>query len=420
MSGYKEYSADIWDYLGDMPYMPSRLDRDELIQLGDEKRVQIWDYFFRIKPEDLGKPQKDEITEIENFIEKEISDYKQKQKAIADSINSQTRSLMQKRMRNFLYGIGGLLIAGMIYYLSEKYRLGPEFNVLCSAPLALFGLLMWVSIGFTGWDERREIRKLKNRSLVLNDEHNKTIQEKTDRKNYLRAQIRALKRQIPIPPSGDIVRVWLNEYLLELVEKAKNETGLGNRLIKIKYNPIPVFGPGELQHPDRFPPNFQDFNSNLRKHLTAKRAFQLPDGRIDVLYGIYYLEYILVADDMMATYGLFYDFITGKTHGVEMTEQYYKDVVSIVVTKEFRWIEQNEDNVKSIYIEDAPTFTLSLASGEHRTVTFVNEKYFIEIKDKIDVSEDDISQIYLIQDSQTYADSAIKALRFQLRLHKII
>jgi hypothetical protein len=71
-----------------------------------------------------------------------------------------------------------------------------------------------------------------------------------------------------------------------------------------------------------------------------------------------------------------------------------------------------------IYVDDAPTFVLSLADGEKRTVTFVNEKYFKEIKEKIDISEDNISKIYWIQDSQIAAENAIKALRFRLRKHK--
>jgi hypothetical protein len=124
---------------------------------------------------------------------------------------------------------------------------------------------------------------------------------------------------------------------------------------------------------------------------------------------------------MLATYGLFYDFITDKSHATEITEQYYNDVVSIVITTEFRWIEKkkgNQDQTREIYVENAPTFTLCLASGESRTVTFVNEKYFLEIKDKIDIAKEDISRIYLIGLSRTYANNAIKAIRYQLRLHK--
>src|SRR5690349_18880300 len=99
------------------------------------------------------------------------------------------------------------------------------------------------------------------------------------------------------------------------------------------------------------------------------------ENRFEVLYGVYYLEHILIADDMLATYGLFYDFITGKCHAEQITEQYYQDVVAITTTHEFRKIPFGVDAQETKYVEDAPTFTLSLASGEHRTVTFVSRKY---------------------------------------------
>jgi hypothetical protein len=99
-------------------------------------------------------------------------------------------------------------------------------------------------------------------------------------------------------------------------------------------------------------------------------------------------------------------------------EQYYRDVVAIATAKEFRKISVDGGGKDVIYMDDAPTFVLSLADGEKRTVTFVNEKYFKEIKEKIDISEDNISKIYWIQDSQKTVENAIKALRFRLRKHK--
>lgn len=425
MSEYKEYSKDIWDYLVDMPYLPSRADRDKLLASDNLERVQLWDYFFRIKPDDVGKPQKEEIKEIETSIQEEISKYTQRRGEISDSIRENKRTLLLKRIKNIIYGASCLIAAVFVYRFVVNSNFNINWIVACTSPLFVFGLAMWGAVSIVGWNEKREIRDLMARSGFLREEHNNKIEAAVGRKNFLKLEIKGLKKQIPKIPSGSVVRQWLEVHLIELLEESKRVTGLGNRLISIdSQNPIPVFGPGELQNPDRFPPTFKDINASddinfdVRKHLTARRAFEFADGRIDVLYGIYYLEYILIADDMLATHGLFYDFITGKSHAIKTTEQYYEDVVSIVITNEFRWIEKGESENKSLYVEDAPTFTLSLASGESRTVTFVNEKYFLEIKDKIDVAEENISKIYLIQDSRTYADNAIKALRHQLRLHK--
>jgi len=216
-----------------------------------------------------------------------------------------------------------------------------------------------------------------------------------------------------------------------LWNKSKDVTALSNRLINIESikvdqdgnplkfpNPVAVVGPAELQRPERIPLVFTR-SVDLSKHFSARRSFYMPnDNKVEVLYGVYYLEHILIADDMLATYGLFYDFITGKFHSEEITEQYYKDVVAISTTHEFREIALSIGDKESKYVEDAPTFTLSLASGEHRTVTFVSEKYFMEIKEKINLNEADVLRIYWILDAQENANMAVGALRARLRLHK--
>ncbi|HEX7679727.1 MAG TPA: hypothetical protein VF713_16470, partial [Thermoanaerobaculia bacterium] len=65
---FPPYSTSLWDYLGDMPYMPSAGDRELLKKKADAnpahaRRVQIWDYFFRPEREDVGKPIRHELTE---------------------------------------------------------------------------------------------------------------------------------------------------------------------------------------------------------------------------------------------------------------------------------------------------------------------------------------------------------------------
>ena len=76
MDKYKKYSRDIWDYIKDLPYMPSRKDRESLFNNPLKRdRVQLWDYFFRIKPEDVGKPQQNEIENIRKKIAKEITQH---------------------------------------------------------------------------------------------------------------------------------------------------------------------------------------------------------------------------------------------------------------------------------------------------------------------------------------------------------
>lgn len=429
MNEYKAYSKDIWDYLGDISYMPSRADRDKLLASDDPARVQIWDFFFQIKASDVGKPQKEEISRIEKKISEEISKYTQRQKEIRDSILKNKIILFWKRVKNFLYGIGCSILSFLIYRYTISQNIDIDTVFLCVLPFVLIAFLLWLGIIFVGRNEKRLIKNLKIETVSLHNSHNEGIRLKIERKQSLKFEIKELVKQIPTPPTGIEVDRWLNEHLDAVIEDSKRATGLvGKDLITIDApNPIAFSGPGELQDPKRFPPTFtkirasDDVNFDIKKHLSARRAFEHTNGGINVLYGVYYLECILIAKDMLATYGLFYDFITGKSHAVETTEQYYNDIVSIIITDEFRTInkvekEQNEN--KNLYIEDAPTFTMSLSSGENRTVTFVSEKYFLKIKEEIDVTEENVEKIFLIQDTRQNSGNAIKALRKQLRSHK--
>ncbi len=427
-----EYPKEIWDYLGDMAYMPSRQDREQLSKLGDQKHVAIWDYFFQINSNDVGEPQKREINRINERLREEIGRYNDRQNQIRNSIKTHRRTLFWKRVRSFLFGIGAMGISGIIYKYVGNYQFALNLIAVCLSVPLLCAMIFWVSIPFVGRNERNRIKDLKKEIVRLGNAHNQLVKKEVNRKRTLDAEIETLKRQIPPPPSGETIRSWLNDDLKNMQDHVIDLTALGTRLVDcssgifdedgnrvLQQNPIPVLGPAELQNPQKIPPPFsQEVNSDLNKHLHARRSYLMGYDRIDVLYGVYYLEYILIGNDMLATCGLFFDFINGKTYSEQITEQYYEDVVAIAIAKEFRKIVLNKDAKEIVLVEDAPTFTLSLASGEQRTVTFVSEKYFMEIRDKIDVAQDDISKIFWIRNAKETADDAMSTLRYYVRLHK--
>lgn len=388
---YSEYSKDIWDYLVYMPYMPSRSDRDNLINSGEEKRVKIWDYFFRIKTEDVGTPQKQEIALLKKSIDDEIAIHDQKVRGIKSAIENLKKLTAREELKRFVYSLGSLLL-GFLFtrYILSRLNLSFVFMLGCVSPILVYSLIMLIRVLILLANERIQVRDYTRQIKNLHVLSKEKVNVSTRRIRVLETQTRELQRQIPIPPTDTDVRTWLAKDFKELWNRSKEVTGLGTRLLNIRdsENPIPVLGPGELQQSDRIPPQYTvQIDPDRNKHLIARRAFYFDDY-IEVLYGVYYLEYILIADDMLATYGLFYDFVRGKESSEQTTEQYYKDVVAIATTKEFRKISVDSSGQDFIYIDDAPTFTLSLADGEKRTVTFVNEKYFKGIKEKINISED--------------------------------
>ena len=322
----RSYSKDIWDYLIHMPYMPSRLDRDELLKSGQEKRVKIWDYFFRVKPEDVGLPQIREIAILRKSINEEIIAHDQKVSEINSSISTLKRNAARENLGNFLYVLGDIFL-GWLLWRYILMQLNPSVTIIfiCISPLLLFGLIIIARIVMLLVTSKFRIRNYERQIINLNAFTKDKIDADRKRIRILETYIRELKQQIPVPPTDKEVRRWLNEDFKELWDKSKIVTGLGTRLLNIRnsINPIPVLGPAELQHSDRIPPQYTtQVDPDRNKHLIARRAFYY-DEYIEVLYGVYYLEYILSADDMLATYGLFYDFIRGKESSEQTTEQYY-------------------------------------------------------------------------------------------------
>ena len=102
----------------------------------------------------------------------------------------------------------------------------------------------------------------------------------------------------------------------------------------------------------------------------------LPDGTFQDFYGVYYLEFILVANDMWETMGASLISITGRAVGEHMSEKYYRDIVMLDIQHKYREVELGTD---CIIIENAPTFGMSLKSGEPVDVTFPNQEYFTKI-----------------------------------------
>jgi len=394
---YRPFSKDLWEYLGDMPYMPSRAGRDELAAGGDLKRLNLWDYFFRIRPEDVGKPQQLEIRRTRLDLDVELQEHQEHVKNIKGDILHIQRQIGKRLRGKLVPGVSLLIIGtGLAIYMFNNQGLA-NYMLYCSAPLWLVGGGFLLAALSTWRSSKREMAWLDTQIESLSELNRRKIKAARNRIAGLEVEIEYLKRQIPQPPMDSQVRAWLNDDLSALHKRCIELTGLGDRLAPVEtpdsedlaaltINPIPVMGPGELQDSKHIPRSFRrDENSDLNKHLTARRAYPFIDEvGVDVLYGVYYIKYIAVAEDMMATYGFFYDFINGKQYAERETEQYYRDVVSIATTKESRQVMLGVDSDEYILVEDAPTFTLSLPSSEIRTVTFVNQNYFQGIRDKLE------------------------------------
>jgi len=384
------YSKDVWDYLGDMPNLPSRRDRDELIALAannskHEKRVQIWDYFFHIRAEDVGKPQ---LQEIETLTRKK----------------TETLAELQAKARQQYIMTGGVaVITGIGAFAAFWFQ-----NQLIELALDGFFVLGLVGLFLVWQGSRRQVAQTKR-------VWTRAVAE-------LKKSIVILQRQIPAPATVDQINRWLEEDIDWLADHALEQTGLSKKNFNLGddlRNPICIIGPAHLQRSKSIPAPFLDPRDLDRgKHIAVSRLDFFSDKRFVDLYGVYYVEFIVVTEEVIGNYGCFWDFISGKIYNEHTSEMYYTDVVALTTRKHYHRVDLP---FFKIVLENAPTFSISLANGETIQVTYASGEYIFKWHQFLTQSPNGAFASDLkdwVRNPEVTADKALKALRMRLRKHK--
>lgn len=409
------FPKDLWDYLEDMPYMPDRADRDKLIkQEEDGKHVQIWDYFFRINPDDVGKPQRYCIGLLKKYLQTidELSD-KAKHSGSESYLYRKQIDQNKSKLKNLLF------------------RLQPEVTNLND-------------ININRWTKLQQIK-----------EQVEAVIQRLER------EVRELQKQINIlvPPSDQQVFAWLQDDLEKVkrqtLEKAGIENVLATRQFRIEDqfgsarlidNPLTFISPGQLQdfsripepyrpYPEEVVANAEKFKNLLElipvpdraKHLLARRVGVI-DERPEIIFGVYYIEHFCVGEHMLIQYSFFYDFINGKVFAEDISEHYYQEIVSIRQSKEFRRIPLDYRGDRQLEIENTPVFRISFTNGYSHSITFMNEEFFDVlkreemIKEMLGAFSDLLKGVWrseqVSETEEQVSQSAIQVLRQKLRMHK--
>jgi predicted nucleic acid-binding Zn-ribbon protein len=258
----------------------------------------------------------------------------------------------------------------------------------------------------------QKIQQIPTQIQVIRAEFETDYLQYEQRIQFLKTEISNLLAQIPSLVSDEEVETWLKEDVDNLTEVATDRSGLRDRLIPVldATNPFCIRGPAELQHNELIPIPYRERKSDRHKHLQARSFVVMPDGSFADFYGVYNIEFILVTNDVLATYGTFYDFITGRQSGERTTVQHYADVVAIRSMKGFREVEVDGD--KKIPMENVPSLSLSLMDGDKIDVTFPDREYFNQI------NADGFSPDRWRFDPHKAADNAIKAVRQKVDIAK--
>ena len=333
-----EHSRDIFDYLADVPGLPSRADRDHLVQqaLTDptkEKRVRIWDYFFPIDQEYIGKPQLREIEDLEN------------------KRNTNLRR-MQNRFTSFMAYSLGVLIASIFLYFQKFIAIAAQWSWV-GIVIGIVGAL--ASVGWYYSQKNRVAHRIEQKIALL------------------RQSIQALKTLAPALPSDTEINDWLEEDIHHLGNEALRKTFVGTPLDE-NFVPLHILAYAKLQDPLKIRKCLPDLigKPDLEKHLEAIKSGSILDEKFDIFYGIYYFEFFILRDKILANFGCFYDFITGRIYGEHTKEMYYNDIVALTIRQEYQEPRLTWLALPRITLS---TFSLSLKSGERIEVTLPSEEY---------------------------------------------
>jgi len=428
------HPTSLWDYLVDMPYMPSKRDRERIEKLASERqqprRVRIWDYFFRPRPDDVGKSVRAELRELQTLAALRESEGKQllqqssasfanfeqgwrSEHAVVEARLEEIRTNTASRERQgawkaIVTGIAlamGSVYIGILYNL-EKSPSCPFFLLfLLAFPVFVVGLVVFFAgrrrlspehIGSLVTSRQKAIQDVwgpRNSALqeAMNAERqrityatemlNDLVPHIQKRIAELENSLRHLILQIPPPPHIDVVQEWMEEELKAISEDGEDRLGIEGDLAGLRSpdNPIQLTNPAEIQSTDLIPPSYVD--SDRKKYLGARRFGTTSSDRAVRHFGVFYIEHLFVGNKLLARYSVFYDFIRGERIRESAPQQHYADVVTMEMRNEYRKVVVFDDhgNSREVELESEPSVILILKAGPPVTITLPSTEYYKEI-----------------------------------------
>jgi predicted PurR-regulated permease PerM len=404
----------------------------------EAKRVKIWDFFFRFNPEEIGGPIRKEIAQLESELPKvqhasaqrqahkreDIARIQQQMASIPTEIEQHLQRSMGKIRQSYLgrmsrrqifgvvltiacvLGVLGTLFLMYLFFQGQQSFVGGASNVaLCCLPMILIvGVLAFFSFqkaqqnrqaldeeltrererAYQARDQReaqlrQQIHHIEQEIHQINLQTQHTVERITARQQELHTLLNSLMKQIPWPPSPQEVYQWLIEDLNDLGELAKEESRLDEgKLQKILGvdNPICIRGPAILQEKSVIPEHYRKAKTDLNKHFTARRYEAVASEKFADFYGMYSIQFLLLGTEVLANYGLLYNFITGRAVEVRTRRQHYADIVGIE-TRRSNLEVQGED--ESFLVEGVPSLRVSLTNDERIDITYPNDDYYRQV-----------------------------------------
>lgn len=299
--------------------------RRELQKDNNSNQKRKWDYFFRPHNLLIGKHQKKQVLELED----EIEDMKK-----------------QNQKNLILYGCALVAAICLGIFVSEMIFLAIPLIVLVYLPLLI---------------KFQKQKKLKEKWILS-----------------LTHEIKQLYQQVPVDiPSDEQMEAWLFEEIQHLKDKAIEELILDRDMILAIEGNDPWGHPG-ITIPDWGAIQPKKTNGRDRVNDVHLKSFRVTK-RNQLLFAVYYIQFIFLTKEQIAIYNTFYDFILGKPIGHTTHQYHYQDVVSIGTSN---------DTVPNIFDEhsefDITLIQIAVSNNNPLQIALTDEKVIEDINKRIE------------------------------------
>jgi len=423
---FPEHPSSLWDYLVDMPYMPSARDRELLLKkavaTGQAHRVRIWDYFFRPRHEDVGKSVLRELKELRvqaastetetterlNTTRKRLADFEAAWRNESAAVNAELQRIeaetgsseRRRAMKKIIIGetIG---CSGVVFVTAQVLQLFDALGcwLLVIVPVILVSDLVvrsahrrrtpeqiqariaaeqqHVRDRWSPRDEALRTAIYADRAHVAADEEilDRLIPHLRSRIANLYALLENVLRQIPTPPTEAEVEAWLAADLLMLRQRGEDRHAMEGRSVRFSggKDVFVIQAPAEIQDPASIPAAYRD-HPDRDKHLRGRSIRQTATGDWVEHYGVFSYDVIFIGEAVLARYSVLFDFIDGEPIRESAPRQHYADFVMVEMRHEFREI-RGANGTEPLPVM-LPSMILALSNGDRVTITVTTPAYF--------------------------------------------
>ncbi|MCY2950447.1 MAG: hypothetical protein NTU53_00520 [Planctomycetota bacterium] len=373
----------------------------------DDLSMKKWNFFYRPGESRIGLPQKEMIQDNETLLFHLQYEISSSRRHLTDKT-----AAIKKRLILEAAGSAVALIAALVAW----------------APLAMVPII-FIGVRAAAFAlAKAKLEKAMQKNIADLTEAAQKLHAENE---ALNGEIRELVSQIPTPPSPEEVQAWFDreiqtmeqKLLSDVVAADIDEHNIGDyirheKVANSKVRGLLVDGWGLLQ------PAFVSDSGGDQRATGKRKVIELLDENImtfrqgtggNVLFRVWYLQYIFLLDKQLVVCGFYYDFIRQKTYG-QVSESFSYQHVTNYSLREGD-LEKPEKlrlppGLQAMFQKPANEFRLVVASGAQFKCVLVDDSVIdgmnAILKQKSEQVQADAGKVAMEQLVQAERDKLLK------------